>query len=319
MISDIKITDLTPVIKDPSLTHLIPKTLFPKHVTFVISEASNAVANGIRRTLANELLTSVMWFEYEHFTSNNPFSINSMILNRFRLIPIDQKTPIDAVFELDVQNKSDKEAYVYTSQIKIINPGSKNGTPLKKLPFNETFPLFTLLPGKWLRITKITMYRGFGYKFAGHSLSSNCVCLPLDQKPINLYLPPDSDRGIPSRLSNPRKYSIEFNTTGAMDPAAMMVAVCDNIIARVQNLLYSIEASNNIYIINIDGESHTIGNLLMRTITDLYEIMAVTYNVDSVARKVTLRIRCDEDINTLMTSVIKHIVRQYTDIKKAFE
>lgn len=327
-VSNIEITDLAPRVKDPSLAHLLPATLFPKRMEFEVEGVPNAIARGLSRTLTGELLATAMWFEYEHYSTDNPFAINSMILNRIRLIPIDQKTPIDAVFELDVQNKTDKPAYIYSRDFRIINAGSKNvegdkAQPLKKLPFNETFPLFTLEPGRWLKITKITVRQDYGYRFAGHCLSCNNVSIPMDQKPLNLYLPEDHpDRGIPASKSNPRHFKIKFNTTGAMEPKEMVVAACDSLIARIQaieGLLYSIESSDDMYVLKYEGESDTIGNVLMRTVLDLFpDIKAVTYNVDSVARRVTIRIRCDDDINSIFTTVIKHAIRQYTEIKKAF-
>ncbi len=325
-VNNIQVSDLTPNIKDASLTHLLPTTLFPKRISFDVEGVSSAVSNGLRRTVMNEMLATAMWFEYEHYSSDNPFAINSMILNRIRLIPIDQRTPIDAVFELDVQNKTDRTQYVYARDIRIINPGGKMAnnsktTPLKKLPFNETFALFTLEPGRWLRISKITVRQDYGYQFAGHSLTSNAVSLPLDQKPVNPYDP--NAGGIPSRMSNPRHYRIAFNTTGAMEPKDIVVAACDNLIARlqnIQNLLYSIESSDDMYVLKIEGESDTISNLITKTTDDLYpDIRAAVANVDSVVRRTSIRIRCDEDINLLYNTVTKHIIRQYTEIKKAFE
>ena len=57
----------------------------------------------------------------------------------------------------------------------------------------------------------------------------------------------------------------------------------------------------------------------MKTICELYpEITAVTYNVSSVERLVTLRVRCDEDINTVLTTTIRALVKIFGEIKLQF-
>lgn len=312
-VSNIAIKDLTPKVDDPAIIQLLPKTLFPKQLSFELSGVNNAIANGLRRAIASEILVSALWFEYDDYECTNPFCINTMIRNRIQCMPIDQSTPLDAVFELDYQNKTDNVIDVKSGSIRAVGGG--------KLPFNETFTLFTLEPGKSIKIKRITIRQDYEYNFAGYCLGFNAVCLPLDQTPINAFEP--AAGGISSSVANPTKYRIQFNTNGGMDTRRIVLAACDSIITRVQNvqnILYMISAEDNIYLLTIVGESDTLGNLFMRHINDLYpNIHSVTYTNDPVIRSLELKIICDEDIVSLFGSVIDHIVKQFTAIRAAFK
>lgn len=313
-----EVIDLSPKVNDRELDHLMPKRLFCKRLSFTLKDTNRAVANGIRRTVMSELLVKALTFDYEDFSTTNPFLINTMILKRFRLIPIDQAVPDDAVFELHAANKTNHVAYVYTRQISI-----KAGAGLKGLPFNENIPLFTLEAGTSVDIKNIRVISDYGYNFAGHAVAYNATSLALDQKPINLFLPADDpNRGIPSRQSNPREWRITFNTTGAMAPHDIVRAACDNIIERLRNvekLLYSIQASKDLHVLTINGESDTIGNLIMCTGLEIYpDIDFITYVTSVGKRRCTIKVRTTEDITILFKTIIRTIVAQFTEIKKAF-
>ncbi len=149
-------------------------------------------------------------------------------------------------------------------------------------------------------------------------LAVNAVSLAVDQKPINVY-EPNGGGGIPCRMSNPRVWKIAFTTNGTLPVRQIVVRACDNLIARmqsVQDLLHSIESKRDEYVLVIPGEDHTIGNLLMKTITDMYpDIDAVTYSKGE-GRVCNVRIRCDEDINTIYVTAIKRVIQIYTEIKR---
>ncbi|QYB17665.1 putative DNA-directed RNA polymerase subunit IIi [Pacmanvirus S19] len=324
-VSDIEITDLMPKIKNPAFEKYLPKTLKKKRMSFQISGVNNAESNAIRRTIGCELLVSGLHAEYENIKTNDLFIIPEMMVQRFRMIPIDQNTPLDAIFELDVINKTPNVIEVKSSEMRIVSSGkgTKERPALKKLPFNETFTLLTLEPGKYIKITDIGIHQDYGFRegYGTHVVAVNATSTAVDQKPINMYEPEAG--GIPSAISNPKVWKISFNTNGTMEPKDIIVAACDNIIGRINSiseLLYWIENNNDEYILTVNGESDTIGNLLMRTISDIFpDIRAVTYSTSSVGRILTVRIRCDEDINTIYNNSIKHIVQVFTEIKKYFE
>lgn len=325
-VSDIKIEDISPKVKNPAWEKFVPKTLFPKHMEFQLAPVNNAVSNALRRTISCELLVSALHVEYHDIKTNDMHVIPEMIIGRLRRIPIDQNTPLDAVFELDVTNKSENIMDVKSSEFKIVSSGKavKNKQPLKKLPFNETFTVVSLAPGKSIRIENIGIHQDYSFvrEYGAHVVACHVSSIAIDQKPINMY-EDNFGGGIPSSISNPKVWKISFDTNGTMPPKEIVRDACDNLIERiaaVQDLLYSIDHNGDEYLLTINGESDTVGNLFMRTINDLYpDIHAVVYSISSVGRSLTIRIRCDEDINIIYTNTIKYLVKLFTDIKRFFE
>jgi DNA-directed RNA polymerase subunit L len=319
IVSDITITDLSPKIKNAALEKYMPKTLFPKRMEFQISGVTNAISNAIRRTMCTELLTSGLDVDYRNIVTNDMFIIPEMIISRFRMIPIDQNTPLGAQFELNAINVTDVVRDVKASEIRIVDGGKL----VTKLPFNETFTICTLEPGKSIKIEKIGIHQSYGFieGYGAHVIAVNCASVAIDQKPINMYEPESG--GIPSSLSNPQVWKISFNTNGTMPPKNIVLYACNNIIERVEsirNLLYSIQNNGDEYVLTVDGESDTIGNLFMKTALSLFpDIRAIVYSTSSVGRILTLRIRCDEDINTIYDKTIRFLTSAFTEIKKFFE
>jgi DNA-directed RNA polymerase subunit L len=322
-VDNISIDDMTPKVKDPEARKLLPSTLFPERLSFNLHGVNNAVSNAIRRTVLCELLVSALYADSTNVTTNDEFIIHEMITKRLRMIPIDQYTPLDATFELIVENSTSHVKDIKSAEIRIVNPGRESRSALRRLPFNETYTLFTLAAGKSLRIPNIRINQAYGYENGDgmHAVAFNAVSIAVDQKPINLYIP--NDDGLPSSLSDPRVWRIAFNTNGSMPAKKIVIAACDNLIFRISSisdLLDKIVSSGNEYILTINGESDTIGNLFMKTITDLFpDIIAITYSASSVIRSITIRMRCNEDINVLYNDTIKHLVKMFGIIKSYFE
>lgn len=305
-VENVSIVNLVPNVSD-ALKKLLPTRLFASKISFDLVGVSGAVSNAIRRTISCELSVNRMYCEYSDLTTTDEFIIPEMVIKRLKMIPIDQKTPAGAVFELTATNPTNMERDVKAGEI------STKGT----LPFNSTFTLFTLKPGKSVKINNITLKPGHGY-IAGegmYTLGVNCSSIALDQVPINIY----ESVGIPSSVSDPRKWRVSFVSNGEMEPKKTVGYATDNICARlrsVQEVLYSISNNGNEYILDIPGETHTIGNLLMRTILDLFpNTPAVVYTCANMERRCTMRIITDDDISTVYKTTIKHLITMFTEIK----
>jgi hypothetical protein len=317
-VTELTVTSIAPKVKNPAFQKYLPTRLLPEHISFVVSPVSNAVSNAIRRTVGCELLVARMAVAYDNLHTTDIFIIPEMVIKRLRMIPIDQACPRDAIFELYAQNN--------TAVVRDIKSGEMTAKGVKSLPFNGTFTLFTLNPGKSIKITGITINTAYGF-VAGdgmHALGINPISVAVDQQPINTFEP--DNKGIPSRISNPRVYRIAFNTNGDMPARAIVAAACDNIIARVQSiteLLHSITSNaagaDIEYWLAIPGEGDTIGNLVMRTALDLFPDITVVYTVANIGRSASLRIQCGEDINTVYNTVIKHLVKVFREIKSNFD
>lgn len=315
-ISDISVTDISPKVPD-KYKKLLPSVLHPQHLEMRIDGVSNAVSNALRRTISCELPVLHLSVEYENIITDDRFIIPEMIIKRLRMIPIDQSIPQDTKFRLDITNTTHMVMDVKSSEIvqDIRRPGK---SPLKPIrAFNETFTLLTLRPGASINIKNIVLATEYGYNsgYGMCALACNVASIALDQVPMNNY----TNEGVPAAMSNPRSWKLSFNTNGSMDAKQIVIAACDNIIMRVNNvhdMLYTVENVGDEYILNIDGETDTIGNLFMRTISDLFpDIRAVSYSTASVGRRCTIRIRCEEDINTVYEAAINYIKSVYETIR----
>lgn len=295
---------------DGHLDHLVPKRLIPAKASFEIAGINNTIANGLRRTLALEIQVKSLTFEFDDFKTNNDFTIIDMIQTRVRLIPIDQSTSLSLVLSLDVHNDGMDLLEVYGRDIK--------GT--KTLPFNDTFVLMTLEPGKFIKIDRITVAQGYGKDFAGFSVAFNDAALALDQWPINPFRPEKG--GIPSSLSDPRHYAVNFTTNGTMPPEEIMKAACDSITERLtdyREMLDKIETTGDYSTLTTLGTGDTIGNLLMRAILDIEpDIPAVTYSTDQANNGMTLKIRGATHPDKLVSSAIDYLVEKFAVIANLF-
>jgi len=303
-VSNVVVKDLSPKV-DPKYRHLLPQVLKAKSINFRLTNVSNAVANAIRRTVGMELRVKCMVAEYADVETNDAFPIGEMILKRLRLIPIDQKTPLNTTFHLDFRNESYDIAPVRTTDIK------------GKQVFNSHVLLY-LEPGKTFKIKKIKIGEDYGYNDAAFSVAHHCTSLAVDQKPMNRFI--ENDDGISSSVSNPRVWDLYFKTNGSAEPKTIVRQACENLIERVKTvsqMLSMIESSNDEYLLTIAGESDTIGNLFMKTICDLYpDIKGVTYSTETFVRQVTIRVRCNEDIITVYETAIAYLVGVFGDIQK---
>ena len=325
-VSDITIVDYAPRVSNPGVKKLLPTRLTPKHIRFQVSGVSNAISNAIRRTVCTELLVSALHVEYADIKTTDMFHIPEMIMKRISMIPVDQKCPLDATFALNVVNTTPMLIDVKSSQIRIVSAGK--GTPqrpkLTSAPINETFTLFTLEPGQSIKIDNIGIHQDYGYQpgYGAYVVACNAVSIALDQKPKDMY-GVDDPKAISVSMSDPRKWEIAFTTNGTLPPKEIVVAACNNIINRVQlvsDMLSDIRSSGNEYILVIEGESDTIGNLFMKSICELFpDIIAVIYKAPSHDRTCTIRIICDEDVNVVFDTAIKYIVKSFTQIRGFFE
>lgn len=306
-ISDIKIVNYAPKFTDPTLLALMPTRLHSEFMSFTML-GPDAVANGLRRTIIEELPVMRLYCDYEEIITDDLFIIREMIIKRLRSVPIDQLTPKNSRFELVATNSDLIERDVKMSEF-------KGG----RLPFNGTSTLCTLKPGKSMRISA-RMIEGFGYVNGEgmYSLGFNAASVALDVIPLNTFerRAPDDPTpvGVPSRLADPRKWNIKFTTNGELPCRDIVVRACESIIARsaaVKSLLYSIEFDGSTYTLSIPGESHTIGNLFMRVIHDLYPDITITYNHDNIERECKLFIRGVEDINAVFDAAIRNIEAVY--------
>lgn len=339
-VRDFSTKKLTPTI-NAKYKHLLPTALTQESCSFIIDGCSNAVANGIRRTIACELKVLYLTCKYESIVTSDPFIIPEMIQKRLRMIPLLQSTSPGAKFSLDVTNNTLLPMDVKTGSIKGKIPGS----------FDSTYTLLTLGPGHSLQINDITCASEYGYvqEYGMCSVAFNAVSICKDIKPVDVYeeagrdemgrwkedrggvkdtaginssgKPAETPATSRSQMADPRVWEIKFNTNGTMSPRDIIRAACAEIIARLKkllSLLYTMVNNESQYTLTIQGESDTIGNLIVKTTDEMYpDVEAVTYIVPSIERSLTIKIIYSDDINTLYKNVVSSLIATYEKISNS--
>lgn len=326
-VTDISISANRPNVKNFAAAKLLPKNknINPEKVRFVLDNTNSAISNGLMRTICDGLPVIAMSITIGDIKTSDPHILEEMIVPRIRSIPILQSTPRNSKFVLDVVNDSDEIRDVKSSEI---------STGKLSLPFNETFTICTLAPHCYLRIDNIVIREEYGYvkKNGMHAVAYATAGLTLDVKPFDMegfYAKDrdpnakDSDFGTPSREANPHKFAIIFNTNGTMPGKDIVRVACDELIKRIQFVLDSVD---NITIgslgsiLTIPDETDTIGNLYMKTITELYPgVDYVKYEVSGFERSVDIVVRFpDFDIKTMFVEVSEYLIGVYKTIRSHF-
>lgn len=328
-VKDFKTVKLVPKVPE-RFKHLAPTTLVSERCTFTIANCSNAVSNAIRRTILCELKVAYLRTEYEEIVTDDPFIIPEMIQKRMRMIPLLQSVPADTKFSLETTNNT---LDVQDVKTKLMIRG--------KPYFDETITILSLQPGKSLKISaKVAYEYGYVPQYGMCALAFNATSICKDVIPADMYVEdgimsgankPTGESGTEessknvvkptgakSHFSDPRVWEIAFNTNGTMPPKQIVTLACNNIIERLKSvlsLLYTMANNDNQYVLTIHGDSDTIGNLLIKTIDELYpDVEAATYSASAIERSVTLRVIYSDDINTLYKNVIEHLIETFKSI-----
>lgn len=319
IVSNITIKDMSPKLKDNRFKHLLPK-LKPERISFEIENVSNAVSNGLRRTIACELEVAAMHVEEQDVKTNDVFIIPEMVTKRFKMVPLVQSKDIisgEVKFELIATNDTNTVRDVKSGEIKIISKHSGK----MELPFDENFTMFTLQSMKSIKISPIVVHKHYGY-IPGEGmcvLAVQVVSSAVGVEPLNVY----EGTGVSSKVTNVRHWEIKFETNGTMPVKKVVVMACDNLIerlTRIYKLIPDIAFDGDLYSVVIDGESDTIGNLFTRTACDMFpDLDFIRHKTGKFIRQVRIDIRYKtSDISIVFKAIIDELVTIYTTIKSYF-
>jgi DNA-directed RNA polymerase subunit L len=313
IVSDIEIKSYKPTINDPKYAHLLPK-LVPEHIRFVLSNTDNAFSNALRRTISSEVPVLAMYVEQENIVSTDEFNIAAVISSRFKMVPLVQSCPHDAVFTLSAENTTMETRDVKSGEIKLNGKGNLKW-------FDNNITMFTLMPGKRATITNIRVgtFRAIDKGDGACVVAVNAASVVLDVVPINHYNVDEAGEpiGVPSREAYPRKYAISYTTNGTMPPLDIARMACDNIISRINHCkTIPVQTSGDNHILYIVGETHTIGNLLMRAIlTNFPDIPSVVYKRVYTEIACIVDVTYNGDINDVFETATDYIIESFKQIK----
>lgn len=310
-VTAIKFEDLIPKVTNKKWADmkLIPTVLVPYKGSFEIKNGNSALANSIRRSIMSEYMTKTYYFLYVDFSSDDVYLPKDMILDRIRLIPINQKVDENATFSLNVRNDT-KTIMAVTVKDIVVNEKMSGAS---KAPIaNQQTIIAYLNPGRSFSIKKISIRKSRGYDHASYSVASNVVSLALGE---------ESEK--PSSISNPTHHRIEFICNGGVPGRTLISNVCRDLIERfegVRNLLPTLMKTGNVSALTIRGETDTISALLCKTIyLQNRDINMVTYFNDAIIRMTTIRIVSDNaEPEDLIEGAINLIIKQINSISGAF-
>lgn len=298
---------LAPHVKSRAARDLLPKTgIFPLHAKFIIHGLNNAYANAIRRILCDEIENYALVLDKQSWTTDDEFLIVELVASRIMLLPLVQDHPgvsIGAQFTLDAKNDTELSRDVLTSEL--ILPSK-----MRSLPFFDTINMFSLNPHRTAHfIARIE--RGIGH--AAFSSVSKAVCIPLDERPAkdDNYVDPqlpysDSAKFLESAsICNPYKNMLDLELTGTHNVSALLVRATKVLRERVEKItkapvlqmdiggtLATGEVMSNAYSIRMQGETHTIGCLFVRTCLETFpRIESATWDVEELANELVIKVR----------------------------
>jgi len=147
------------VTKDATELEEIKKLLpsrVPEKISFRVSNCNPAVANAIRREVISGLKWKCLHVEIDDITTNEPYLKLHEFCKRIAYIPLDQDTPLDAVFSINVKNTNMHENRM------IVHSDAIKGK--SKSPYDLTYRIAELHPGNYLQVNRVTVREGYSWK-----------------------------------------------------------------------------------------------------------------------------------------------------------
>jgi DNA-directed RNA polymerase subunit L len=321
------------------------------YVSIEIKGIPTAYINAFRRTSIDEMTgyalqipTDMDWGE-----TTDEFMLPQFVSQRISLIPLKNNLTSDynkILFNLIVENNTIDVMNVYSKDLQLIS--GKLSEPI----FNPTFKICILQPGRKIVIKNIYIGSGIGKDNIAFQrvrcASYTHLDIPqYDKKEthdINGSMVDYSGYKISSLESNPmhHKYSCIIPSTNndKNEIKMLFIEVCNNIKERLRYILSHIELainkeSNNqdieynifqltegIYegVLNIIGETYTIGELIKKTIYDLIpDIINVKYIILQHENKLQITIQYKEHVTGILVKSIKYCLTTFDKLQNQFK
>lgn len=231
------------------LQHLVP-AVNHKLIEFELHDTNTAIANAIRRLLINEIPVKYISASISDIISSDKYIISDVIKQRLEMIPIAQSVDVDSEFSLKFENTTDTYCNVYVSEIK-----SKK---YKSDIFISEIPICSINAQCSITISNIRVLEGFGYNNGRIGLGTvayEIINHDMTQASIN---------------TDPSTFKLAFETTGNINPDDIIRLGLRSLISRFKNLdKTNFTTEFDIFKLSIDGETHTMGNLIAKYVYDI--------------------------------------------------
>jgi DNA-directed RNA polymerase subunit L len=282
------------------------------------------------------------------------FMLPQFVNQRLALIPLRAQIPADVTnrlrLRLDVTNRTASTLAVYAGDLEVTEGAMPE--PL----FNPTFKLAFLQPGKRLVINGIHISTGYGRDNGAYLVARNARYRHLDLPEYSVeethaaggVAADASGYKVSSLAANPRHHLLSATLAATAadlgEVRAVFADACANVKDRlrliantverrpeasadvgagfaghrgVQYTVVQLEAGLSEGILQVPGETHTIGELLKRAVFELTpDIANVSYIVVSHENRLVLSLRHTEDITRILLGAIRHSIAVFDTLQR---
>lgn len=294
-------------------------------ITIHLKNSSKAIANGLRRTLMDEMDIKAFDVDPADIETDDVNILAHAVIKSIQSIRINQKIPENVRFSLDFHNTSAEPVMISADQLKTTHK-------LNFVPFNTQFRIITVRDGRYLKIPNIKIKTAQG-RIPGQSLHT-AVC-SIGYKPLDVEM---YDRGVgqSSLNTNPKEYELTITTNGTVEPKWLLENACKSIYDRVIALqkeveLYDPKLGNHssdlldIYIANdiahyvMKHETYTIGYLLNEFVYKCHpDISLSNLEIEHPTMiKSTYKI-CSTNHKKIVIEAFENITKTFKDLEAEF-
>lgn len=335
----------------PELNELfgIPKLpLAPAKVEVELRGISTAEVNALRRVITDEMLGCALKVPQDGFDvalTTDKFMIPQFVNGRIESLRLKCQIPVDVIntlrLKLDVHNDTMNVRNVYAGDLKVT--AGKMTEPL----FNPTTTLAFLQPGMRIVINNIAIVQNTGRNNANHNVACRTAYTHLD---LEQYTEDDMrlEDGVAADLSgykiscliaNPQHHILKATIPATSSNLAEIRAVfsdgCVNIKERlrliyttidrrdaveshgIQFTVVKLEEGLNEGILQLPGETYTIGELLKRSVFDnAPDITNVSYIIRGHENRLIFTIRHTEDVTAVLIKALQRSLNTFDTIQK---
>lgn len=337
----------------PNIKKIIGVDKLPMANTYVsieIKGISTAHINAFRRTSIDEMTGYALQVpvDMDWKDTTDEFMLPQFVIQRISMIPLKLNLGNDfnkITFDLIAENETTSVMSVYSRDLKIVT--GKLSEPI----FNPSFKICILQPGRKIAIKGIYIGSGIG---KDNTAFQRVRCgayrhLDIPQYDYKETHEPDgkmadfSGYKISSMIANPKHhlYSCIIPATNEdkAEIKTLFIEVCNNIKERLRYILSYIESTINnesssqgieytIFqltegtyegILQINGETHTIGELIKRTIYDLIpDIINVKYVIILHDDKLKINIQYKEHVTGILVKSLKYCLATFDSLQQQF-
>jgi len=315
-----------------------------------------AVVNALRRVVTDEMPGRCLQVPADSFDaeqSTDPFMLPQFVNQRIALIPLRPQIPADVVsglrLRLDVANKGTSTLAVYAGDLEVAEGSMPE--PL----FNPTFKLAFLQPGKRLVVRGIHISAGYGRDNGAYLVARRAAFRHLDIPQYSEAETHDaggvaadwSGYKVSSLVANPRHHvltaTLPATAANLAEVRAVFADACANIKERlrlagttverraeaasadspaprragVQFTVVQLQEGLSEGILQIPGETHTIGELLRHAVYELTpDIVYVAYTIISHENRLNFVVRHTEDVARILLDAVRRCIATFDAIQR---